>query len=173
MKIFIIGYRCTGKTTTGKSLSSLLDYDFVDTDERVEISSGMSIPQIVKQSGWDEFRQMEQESLFKTGDKENAVVSTGGGIILDSDNRNFIKGNGFCAWLWADAFTVVKRIQNDIKSVTLRPTLTGNGLMKETKQMLTLREPYYSCLSQLKIDTILQSPFQAAELIKRSVSNVR
>ena len=51
MKIFLIGYRCTGKTTIGKILARGLDFDFFDMDQTIEQKTGSNIRQIVEKQG--------------------------------------------------------------------------------------------------------------------------
>ena len=94
MKIFLIGCRCTGKTTIGKILAGILKYSFLDIDKQIESESNSSIASIVKKSGWEKFRKLEKQALIKTQDKKDLIVSTGGGIILDIENQSFIKNNG-------------------------------------------------------------------------------
>jgi len=173
MKIFLIGYRCTGKSTTGKILADLLYCPFYDTDLLIEKRAGKSIADMVDSSGWEAFRQLEKETLLLTASMETAVISTGGGIILDPVNRGFLSENGACIWLWADAPTVMGRLQKDSRSASMRPALTDQDIESETQKMLKIRNPYYEQLSQLKIDTIVNSPEKAADLIKRRVWDVR
>ena len=60
MNIYLIGYRCCGKTSVGKALSKLLSQPFLDTDAVVVQKSGMTISDIVAKNGWDAFRDMEK-----------------------------------------------------------------------------------------------------------------
>ncbi|MCP4024618.1 MAG: shikimate kinase [Desulfobacteraceae bacterium] len=172
MKIFLIGYRCTGKSTTGKILSDLLGCPFLDTDVQIETRAGQSISQIVQNHGWKTFRTQEKAVLLELKQRDNLVVATGGGIILDPESRTFLKENGYCIWLWATPDTVMQRIQMDEKLKANRPALTVQDLEKETRSMMDLREPYYTQLSQLKIDTGVNSPQATSKIIQRRLSNV-
>ncbi|MCD4744591.1 MAG: shikimate kinase [Desulfobacteraceae bacterium] len=173
MKIFLIGYRCTGKTTIGKILAHILDYSFFDIDKKVESHAGCSISSIVKTSGWEEFRKLEKLTLFKTHDNESLIVSTGGGIVLDLENRNFLKNNGTSIWLFANKDVIMSRLTNDKNTLLSRPGLTDKKLEQETEIVIKQREPFYSEITQIKFDTSIKTPEEIAQIIKRRISNDR
>lgn len=166
MKIFLIGYRCTGKTTIGKILADLINYSFLDIDKKVETETNSSIASIVKSSGWEEFRRLEQQILFKTDNHENQIVSTGGGIILDIENRSFLKNNGKSIWLFAKKEVILNRLAKDDKTNLSRPSLTNENLDLETEMIIKEREPLYFEIAQLKFDTSVKTPEQIAQMIK-------
>ncbi len=170
MKIFLIGYRCTGKTTIGKLLAECLHLDFIDTDRLIEQHTGLSVLQIVKKYGWENFRQLEKEMLFTTQNNTTAVIATGGGIIIHPENQMFIKKNGFCVWLDADFKTILHRLNTDKKSKETRPALTHDNIIKETDEGLNLRRPLYEKTSHLKIDTTYHTPKKIVDIINRRLS---
>ena len=116
MKIFLIGYRCTGKTTIGKILADRLNFDLIDTDSMIEQKIGSTILSFVEKNGWDKFRQIEKETLLNTKENKNIVIATGGGIILNRENQKFIKDNGFAVWLDASLATILSRLKKDTKT---------------------------------------------------------
>ena len=86
MKIFLIGYRCSGKTTIGKILAQDLNFDFIDTDQMIEQKAGLSVTQIVEQHGWSRFRLLEKKTVLNIKNFKKAVIATGGGVVTDPDN---------------------------------------------------------------------------------------
>ena len=170
MKIFLIGYRCTGKTTIGKILADRLNLDFFDTDLIVEQVSGLNISQIVEKYGWKKFRRLEKDILFNTKNNEDAVIATGGGIIIDPENQDFIKKNGFCVWLDADLKTILHRLNNDNKTCLSRPSLTNKDLLKETEELISLRNPLYEQTANIRIDVSYQTPEEIVNIIDRRFS---
>ena len=170
MKIFLIGYRCTGKTTIGKLLAERLKLEFIDTDRLIEHHVRLNILQIVKKYGWEKFRQIEKEMLFTTQENTNVVIATGGGIIIDPESQIFIKKNGTCVWLDADLKTILHRLNNDKKTLETRPSLTNKNIIKETKEGLNLRRPLYEKTSHIKIDTTLHTPKKIVDMINRRLS---
>jgi shikimate kinase len=173
MKIFFIGYRCTGKTTIGKMLALCLDCDFMDIDRTIEKETGSSILQIVETSGWKKFRQLEKQTLMGTKKNKNIVISTGGGIIIDRENQQFIKKNGFCIWLDADIQTIFHRLNNDMKTSESRPSLTNADLLKETTKIAMQRKPFYENTAHIRLDTSFHKPEEIVNIIDRRLKNVR
>ena len=173
MKIFLIGYRCTGKTTIGKILSRMFNYAFMDIDKKVESDNGCSISSIVETYGWNKFRKLEKQTLFENLDNEDIIVSTGGGIILDLDNRIFLKNNGLSIWLFSNKDVIIKRLANDNKTLLSRPSLTDKKLERETEIVIKQREPFYSEITQIKFDTSIKTPEKIAQMIKRRIANDR
>lgn len=173
MKIFLIGYRCTGKTTVGKILSDRLDFDFIDTDRMIEQQTGSTILQLVETSGWEKFRQVEKKILFNTKNLKNTVVSTGGGIVIDPENQAFIHQNGYCVWLDADIKTILSRLNMDKNTCSSRPSLTDKDLLNETEELVTLRKPLYEKASHLRIDASFHTPEEIVNIIDRRVTDVR
>jgi shikimate kinase len=170
--LYLVGYRCTGKSTTGKLLAALMGVSFFDTDKIIEKRYKTTIKQMVNQRGWDYFRLKERQILLETC-LSNSVIATGGGIILDPENRKFIQTHGICAWLYADSATIVARLVADVKNYESRPRFTEESLSRETQKNLNLRTPLYRELGQIQIDTSTHSPTQAASIIKRRLAHVR
>ncbi len=183
MKIFLIGYRCTGKSTIGKILARLLNYSFLDIDKKIESDAKTSIASIVKKSGWEKFRKLEKQALINTHDKMNLIISTGGGIVIDEDNQTFIKNHGISIWLFADQKVIIDRLNNDENTYLSRPSLTndklnGNNLeisnlKKETSTIMSQREPMYSKITKIKFDTSIKTPEEIAQMIKRRIEHDR
>src|SRR5690625_6827311 len=101
----------SGKTTVGKELATRLKTPFFDTDELIEKNMGLSIPVIFEKYGEEAFRNMETDILKQIPLKE-AVISTGGGVVLLEENINYLK---HCTVIWLDvAFPVIfNRLMND------------------------------------------------------------
>ena len=153
MNIFLIGYRCTGKTTVGRSLAKRLQRVFFDTDLELVKEQGVNISDIVKQRGWATFREMEKQVIRCACERDNQVVATGGGIVLDEENVRRMKESGVLVWLRADIKTIEKRIINDNTSRDFRPALTSKGSFEEIQETLFIRNPYYERAMDFFVDT--------------------
>jgi shikimate kinase len=173
MKIFLIGYRCTGKTTIGKIIAHRLNFNFIDTDHLIEKQLGLTIREIIEKQGWEKFREIEKQILLNTKNNNNTIIATGGGIIIDHDNQQFIKKNGLCIWLDADIETIMVRLNNDNKTRTLRPALTNKDLFEETNEIVKKRIPLYKNTSHIKIDTSFNTPEEIVNIIDRRLKDVR
>jgi pentafunctional AROM polypeptide len=91
--ILIIGMRGAGKTTAGEWAASTLGLHFIDLDTELEAGVGMDIPQLIKEKGWEGFRE-EELQLFKRVMKEKPtgyIFATGGGIVESPEAREILK----------------------------------------------------------------------------------
>ena len=153
MNIFLIGYRCTGKTTVGRSLAKRLERLFFDTDLELVKERGMKISEIVSKKGWTAFRDIEKQVIQRACESDNQVVATGGGAVLDEDNVKRMKDSGVLVWLRADIKTIEKRIIEDNTTQNFRPALTSKGSVEEIQETLLLRKPYYERAMDFFVDT--------------------
>jgi shikimate kinase len=153
MNLFLIGYRCTGKSTIGKSIAMTIAWSFVDSDILVIKECGKSIKDIVDTEGWKAFRRMERSALKQICTKDRQVVATGGGVVLDAANIKAMKTSGMVIWLGATAETIQKRMLQDKNSGNFRPALTDKGRMEEIEDMLLKRTPYYESACDFSIHT--------------------
>jgi|TARA_B100001971_G_C18141442_1_gene510592 shikimate kinase len=153
MNIFLIGYRCVGKTTVGKSIARMMGRSFVDSDMLIVQESGQSIQKIVDTEGWNVFRSMERSMLKKICKKDHQVVATGGGMVLNTDNVEEMKKSGTIVWLRATTLTILERILQDENTGNLRPALTDKGLKEEIEETLLERNSYYENASDFFMNT--------------------
>lgn len=153
MNIFLIGYRCTGKTSVGKTLAEKLKWKSIDADEELVKEQGKAIADIVADQGWSAFRALETSVLKKICRKDQQVVATGGGVILDPENVQSMKEKGMCIWLKASPETIKDRIVKDQKTKEQRPSLTSQGLLEEIEEVLSKRIPLYKKAMDFSVGT--------------------
>lgn len=153
MNIYLIGFRCTGKTTAGKIIADKLHMEFIDADDEIVKQQGMPISDIVAKHGWEYFREKESGIIKEISSKDGQVVATGGGVILNMDNVVHMKKNGIIIWLRAKPETVKNRILQDEKTRQSRPSLTSKGLIDEIEETIETRKPYYQKAMKFYIDT--------------------
>jgi shikimate kinase len=152
--LYLIGYRGTGKSTVGRRLAERLAMPFVDLDDAIEQSAGMSIRSIFETQGEAGFRGLESTCLYDVSDRDRPhVVSLGGGAILREANRQQLRTSGRTVWLTADEATIVDRIANDPATEARRPPLsTAKELGDEVRVLLRERTPLYRQLADLQVD---------------------
>ena len=153
MNIFLIGYRCTGKTCVGKSLARVLGWSFIDADLELVDKHGMTISEIVSKEGWSSFREKEKAIVKRLSVLDKHVVATGGGVILDIENVEQMKKSGTIIWLKATPETIKERILQDQNTEELRPSLTSKGLVEEIEETLLDRKPLYESAMDFSVDT--------------------
>jgi shikimate kinase len=155
MNIFLIGYRCTGKTSVGRSLAKRLGWTFVDTDVKIVQELGQKISEIVGKQGWAAFRELEKQVIRCVCKRDRHVVATGGGAVLDGENVNRMRDTGVLVWLRANIGTIENRMAQDPLTLDYRPALTSEGSAEEIKKTLLLRNAGYEKAMDFNVDTDL------------------
>jgi len=170
MRPALIGYRASGKTVVGALLAKHLGFECVDADVVLVERAGGSIAEIFANQGEEVFRDLESEVIDEITQRNNVVLSLGGGAILRERNRERIINR--CkpvTWLQASVETIAQRIEADSISRTQRPNLTGKGGVEEIRDVLKFRTPLYESCASLVLDTENKSPDELAELIHRKI----
>ena len=111
--IFLVGLMGAGKSTVGRILARRLSKRFVDTDHEIEKRNGVTIPVIFEIEGEEGFRRREQELLADLAQEQGLVLSTGGGIVLKSENREVLRNHGFVVYLNARPELLADRTKHD------------------------------------------------------------
>jgi shikimate kinase len=169
-RIFLIGYRGTGKSTVARRLAGALAYAWVDADDQIETRAGKTIAEIFAESGEADFRDLESQVLADLVRRERAVVSLGGGVVLRPENRGLIReGGGAVIWLTASPATILRRISADTTTSARRPNLTAAGGLAEIEQLLAQRLPYYRECATLEVGTEGKTPEAVADEIVRLI----
>lgn len=144
MRIFLIGYMCSGKTTLGKKLASRLGLSYLDMDRYIEEKEGRSVSEIFSSLGEEEFRRIESDALREIIKEDNLVVSTGGGTPVYNNNMDIIKRSGLSIYLKISPQSIIYRHQ---RTNSPRPLLSGLNpleLKEYIEDSLSKREVYYN-----------------------------
>lgn len=124
--IYLIGFRGSGKTTIGYMLSKHIKCIFKDTDNAIQEKYNKTISEIVHDYGWNKFRKIESKILKEVTKKDFKVIATGGGIILNKENRIFMRDNGKVFYLNVTSKVLKNRLLSDPKK-TQRPLLNTSS----------------------------------------------
>ncbi len=169
MKIVLIGYRASGKSTVGRILAANLDIPFWDTDAMIEKNMGMPIKEIVALYGWDYFRAKESDTIKFLIQKKDCVVATGGGVVLFRENIDLLKQNvdllkqaGVVIWLNAPLHDIIERLKKDAQQEGTRPQFTAGNIVQETIDIMRQRLPLYESAADYTVDTLDKNPEQIA-----------
>ncbi len=158
--IALIGFRATGKSTVGEILAARLGWSFIDMDRRLVGDAGCDIAAWVELHGWGAFRRAESGLLEVLRLRPNLVIATGGGIVLDRQNREALRRDFFTVWLKASRQTIGTRLNSDPDSPLSRPPLSNLAPEEEIAKILSEREPLYSKVADMAIDTEEKLPAQ-------------
>ena len=148
MKIFLIGPMATGKSHIAKALAKCMKSRFYDTDELICQYAGMDIPTIFQNEGEAGFRKREAAVVQKLIGNRDMVVATGGGVVLDEQNRKNMKDNGRVIYLSTSLDTRYERIQNPAE----RPLLMAGDVYKTMQSLDRVRIPIYKTLADFIVD---------------------
>jgi shikimate kinase len=110
MKIYLVGFMGSGKTTIGRELALRIDAPFFDLDELIESAEKLSIREMFAQKGEPYFRKRERDLLRSTRHLESAVIATGGGTFTFDENIQFIQSEGLSVYLSAPYTLLRSRI---------------------------------------------------------------
>jgi shikimate kinase len=171
-RLFLIGYRGTGKTTVARLLAQQLGWRWLDLDQLFEAEAGCSISEFFAREGEPAFRERESSLLQTVADLENVVVATGGGVVIAPANRALLRKLGHVIWLKAEPDAIAARLAGDPRTQSQRPALTNLGVVAEVQKVLTQRAPWYSECAHQAVDTNHRSPEDVAKTIMNSLARV-
>jgi shikimate kinase len=115
VRYFVIGFKSSGKTTIGKRLAAKLHMEFIDLDALIEEMEGKPVTEIFTKEGEEEFRIKEWNALKEAVQKDNIVVSTGGGAPCHCGNMNLMEEYGEVIYLKLDNSILVSRLMHATK----------------------------------------------------------
>jgi shikimate kinase len=148
-RIFLIGPMGAGKTTIGRRLAQVLDREFLDSDHEIEQRAGASIPLIFELESEAGFRAREKAVIAELTQRPGIVLATGGGAVLDPDNRRCLAGRGFVVYLYASVDEQLQRTRHD----TQRPLLQTADPRARLASLLEQRDPLYREIADLVVSS--------------------
>ncbi len=166
--VFVIGPMGAGKTAVGKQLARRLGWDFVDSDREIEDRTGVDIPFIFEKEGEEGFRRRERKVIEELTGRQRVVLATGGGAVLDSDNRKCLASRGFVVYLYAS----VDQQEERTRAGRNRPLLNIDDPRARLEELMAHRDPLYRQVADLILETDGQRVAQVAEEIYRRVRAV-
>lgn len=169
-RIFLIGFMGSGKTTHGKKIARMIDYNFVDMDEWIVRKEGKSVADIFRDNGEPYFRQKESEAIRELMIMERVVIATGGGAPCHGENLQMMKEAGLVVYLQFSPSGLLSRL---MKSKNERPLLAGKNkaeMLATIEELLGTREAYYK-QAQMIIDGVKASDESVVNAIQRWSEN--
>lgn len=151
MRLYLIGYMATGKSTIGRKVAKRTELPFFDTDKMVEEAEGAEVADIITYAGEEYFREAERRALEATAAEESAIISTGGGLPVWGDNQAWIAEHGISVYLKRTPEQILSRLSPHGRQK--RPKLRGRSdeeLLQFMYEHLAEREPLY-----MKADVVM------------------
>ena len=147
--IALIGFMGSGKTTVGKFLAKTMDMKFVDIDKVIEAHEKKSMNDSFHEKGQNYFRDLEREVILQESLKNDCVIATGGGSILDNENIKRLKETSFIVFLNATIECLYLRLKDN----TTRPILNdAEDKRKLIEELLEKRKFLYQISADYIID---------------------
>lgn len=140
MNVVLVGMAGCGKSTIGKLLAEKLGKEFVDLDEEIEKREKKSISEIFAEKGEAYFREVERKVVADVCVKTGQVIATGGGVVLDERNVEWMKANGKIVWIERDADKLAREgrpLSKDVETV---------------KKLFESRKPIYESIADFKAE---------------------
>ncbi len=161
--IFLIGMMGSGKSAVANELASILNYDLIDLDQRIVEKYGKSIERIFLEEGEIVFRGYEAETARALKISDPAVIATGGGFPVRTENRRWMKKTGKVVWLKCNPGLILERIKNED-----RPLLPKPISVEHIENILNGRTHIYTQADMI-INTDRLTPKEAAKKIKSMI----
>jgi shikimate kinase len=155
--LILVGMMGSGKTTMGRHLAKHLGKTFVDSDEEITKRTGVTIPHIFDVEGEPGFRLRESVAIRHLVERENMVLATGGGAVLEEQNRSLLRQNGIVIYLKASVHDLWQRTRHD-RNRPLLQTVNPHARLTELFQQ---RDPLY----QQVADIVAQSGRQSVQVL--------
>lgn len=148
--IFLVGPMGAGKTTVGRRLAETRGLEFVDSDHEIEQRTGVDIPFIFEKEGEDGFRKREKQVIESLTQQSGVVLATGGGAILDRDNRLWLSSRGLVVYLHAGIEQQVQRTERADNRPLLKAVDDRQAVLE---RLFTVRDPLYREIADLVVVT--------------------
>ncbi len=148
--IALIGLMGTGKSTLGFKLASVLSKSFLDSDALLESFAGQSVRAFFAERGELAFRELESKILQTTFEgNQDFVLGTGGGVVLEPANREFLRAKALVVWLHCDVEILASRLTGD----DTRPLLAEGERLNKLLELTQARNPLYKLTAHHSLDT--------------------
>jgi len=147
--VVLVGFMGAGKSSIARLVARSLGFEGVDTDDLVVENARMPIHRIFQERGEEAFRDLESAALLSLAERENLVISTGGGLVLREANRKQLRALGFTVWLSASVEATYARVRHNRD----RPLLRVPDPQATIAELLAARAPLYKESADLHIDT--------------------
>ncbi|MFX1513001.1 MAG: shikimate kinase [Promethearchaeota archaeon] len=164
--IALLGFMGTGKTSVSKALAKKLGIEYIETDRLIENRVGKPIAQIFKEDGEATFRELETTIIKEIAERDNVIISCGGGIVLNNENTITLKKKAIIVLLTASPEVIWERISKTNE----RPLLDIPNKLERIQMLLDFRDPLYQSAADLVIDTDLLTVDEVTNIIIEEIS---
>ena len=148
-RVFLVGPMGAGKSTIGRQLAQALGLDFIDSDREIETRSGVDIATVFDFEGEAGFRRRERAAIEELTRRHGIVLATGGGAVIDPDNRRELAARGTVVYLATSVPEQLRRTRRDRH----RPLLQSGERRATLERLYRERDPLYREIAAIVVDT--------------------
>jgi shikimate kinase len=159
----------SGKTAVGRHLARLFRFSFHDSDADIEAKTGVDIPFIFEKEGETGFRLREKESIDRLTRLENIVLATGGGAVIDPENRKALADRGAVVYLATSVDQQIERTRH----ARHRPLLNDTDPEQKLRDLMLRRAALYAEIADLTVSTDGRRVQLVAEEIQHGLRNAQ
>ncbi len=167
--IYLIGFMGCGKSAVSAYLMRQYGLPRVEMDREIEADSGMSIPEIFERQGEEAFRRKETLLLRKIAERDELIVSCGGGVPMRSENVELMRASGTIILLKASPQTILNRVKRSQNRPVLKGRMTEEGIC----ELMEHRNEAYEAAADCVIGTDGRSVAEVAEEVRKAVKGMR
>jgi shikimate kinase len=164
--LVLVGFMGSGKSSVGREIARRWGFRFIDTDTAIRQKFGKSIPDIFASFGEPLFRDEENQALQNLQNTDQAVIATGGGIVLQPRNHPLLRSLGVVVWLTASEEVIWERVSRNQN----RPLLKTPDPRTTISTLMSTRYPLYRSLADIIVET---SGLTHQEVADRAVVAIR
>ena len=165
--IFLVGPMGVGKSTIGKQVAAKLGLKFTDSDREIQQRTGVDIPTIFEFEGEAGFRKREKAIVDELTQQKGLVLATGGGVVLDSENRQHLAARGLVIYLHCSPKQQYARTQKDRN----RPLLQTEDPLAKLQELMEQRDPLYRQVADYVVSTEKRNATAVTKEIVKLFSN--
>jgi shikimate kinase len=147
--VFLVGPMGSGKTAVGRHLARLLRFTFYDSDADIEARTGVDIAFIFEKEGEAGFRVRERESIDRLTRLESIVLATGGGAVIEEDNRHALAQRGMVVYLATSIDQQLERTRH----ARHRPLLNDTDPERKLHELMQRRALLYAQIADFTVST--------------------
>ena len=147
--IFLIGPMGSGKTAVGRQLARLFRLTFYDSDADIETKTGVDIAFIFEKEGEQGFRVRERESIDRLTQMDAIVLATGGGAVIEAENRRVLRERGVVVYLQTSVDQQLERTRH----ARHRPLLNDTDPEQTLAALMERRAQLYAEIADITVST--------------------
>ena len=166
--IYLVGLMGAGKTTVGRQLARRLARPFYDSDHEIVERTGVPIPTIFEIEGEEGFRKRESQTIEELSASDNIVMATGGGAVLNPENRQRLHTTGWVVYLNVPPVLLFERTRHDRN----RPLLQVENPLAKLEELHAKRDPLYRETAHLVVESSHLVPSGVVQYLLREFNRL-